>query len=467
MGRIRIRQRVAARPAWLIPSSIAILSALVLYWTQLAFRSARSAELPQGYLLQEWSSESMMQTLALKDMFAFGPMSLWLSHIYPPLQDAIRYFLSLPELVHGMPPHPAAVDLNLYKVYCACYGVVNAVVYLWVRDLTRSGAWAGLTTLIWALSPGFLMAMMLLDATPLAMASLSAAYYLLWRYLRTRSMPYATGFLASVLVASLSRNITQAHVLVFLGAFAFAAAVLSKQARWWLKVANIVIFGLLLVMPIKQFALYGTLETSTFSGHQRIGALWVNPHTVPEPDFPDRILVNGDAFQSKYNTTDSVRDNYRLSNGWYELVVSDPIDSAIGAARSLTVTVPELLRPTSQYTENFLVAELPWRGAYDWLFASWRYVVIVLGAAVIILRSLGSGGPARAIRRYGWLLGFYVMVAIPVLWSNRWIMGRESEGPIWTDATRLKLFIEVPLVVLVSYAAWIVTGRLRSRLRRP
>ena len=68
------------RQHWLMPTLVTVVSALGLNQAQWAFRNANAENLPGGYLLQEWSSETMMQTLALKDMFAFGPMALWYNH---------------------------------------------------------------------------------------------------------------------------------------------------------------------------------------------------------------------------------------------------------------------------------------------------------------------------------------------------------------------------------------------------
>ncbi len=48
------------RQHWLMPTLVAIVSALGLNQLQWAFRHANTERLPGGYLLQEWSSESMM-----------------------------------------------------------------------------------------------------------------------------------------------------------------------------------------------------------------------------------------------------------------------------------------------------------------------------------------------------------------------------------------------------------------------
>ncbi len=455
-----IREKLL-RQHWLMPIIVGIGSALGLNQAQWAFRNANVDSLPGGYLLQEWSSEAMMQTLGLKDMFAFGPMALWYDHLYPPLEDALRYAFSLPDLYHRMPPNFGSVDLHLYLTYALCFGLVNAVVYLWVRDLTKSGWWALGITALWAIAPGYLTNMMLLDSTALAMTFISWAFYFLYRFLRTRRMIYVTWFLFAALLASLSRNITQVHVLLVLVIFIIASWWLATRKSWWVIVVNIILLALLFVMPIKQQVMFGTTDTSSFSGVHRVGMLWINPHTVPEPDFPKHILGNAEKFQSKYNTSDMIRDNYRLSQGSYDAWKSNPFGSAVAMARSLTITVPEALRPGSEYADNKLVAELPWKGVYDWIFSGWRYVMILFGSIAIVWWQRGTKGLGRLIRRYGWFIAFYALIAAPVFWSNRFIPDHEDQGPVWTDAVRLKMFLEVPIVALVAYALWSIPGLIR------
>lgn len=454
------------RQTWLMPTLITISSALGLSQAQWAFRHANVDSLPGGYLLQEWSSEAMMQTLELKDMFDFGPMFVVYNHVYPPLQDVLRYILSLPDLVHGMPPHYASVDLHLYLTYAWCFGLVNAVVYLWVRDLTHNGWWALTVTVLWAIGPGYLTNMMLLDPTPLSMVSISWAFYFLYRLLATRQLIYLPWFLAATIVCSWSRNILQWHVLIFIVLLIVAAAWAARTRRVSVIALSILLFGVMLVLPLKQTLMFGTSDTSTYGGHFRVGMIWINPHTVPEPEFPPDILGSAERFQSKWNTTDTLRDHYRLSAGASAAWTSDPIGSATSALRSLTITVPEALRPSSEYTENFLVTTLPWKGVYDWAFSGWRYILLVAGALSVLLIQRGASGMLNLFRRFGWFVGFYILVAAPVFWSNRYIPGEEDLGPIWTDAIRLKMFLEVPLVVLIAYAVWSIprlAGEVRSR----
>lgn len=510
------------RPTYVVPLAVAVGSFLVMLAAQSLFRWRNADELPAGYLLQDWSSDVMMQTLPLKDMVAFGPLALWYSHIYPPLQDAIRYLFALPEVSGGESPSIVAVDQRLYVLYALCFGLLNAMVFVWVRSLTGSGWWGLGATLIWAMNPGYLTVMMLLDPSPLAALLISLALLLLYFFLRYRNMGYATGFFAALLLASLARSVTQIQVLpiVVLALIAFWFMARNRSAR--LMALNVLFVGLLFVMPIKMQVLYATWDSTSFGGYHRVGMLWIDPNTIPQavpesvlqqygylldtreraedpsflaqmtpeeirsaqlryaeaqrswevqrvnyPDvdfstavsYPERIVENANRFSAPFNTREQVLDNIRLSAAANRFLAENPIEAAQRLLRSLSVTAPELLRPTSQYTQNYLVESLPWRDLLDWALSGWRYLLLVVGAAVVIVWRYGWRRTMGLLRRYAWFGVFYVLFALPILLSNRYRPGEEELGPIWTDAMRQKVFLEMPIWSLTVYALWLLVSR--------
>ena len=115
-----------------------------------------------------------------------------------------------------------------------------------------------------------------------------------------------------------------------------------------------------------------------------------------------------------------------------------------------------------KFVQNFLVEGLPWTNAYNWLFSGWRYLLLIAAAAALIIRSRGRQGTWALLKRYAWFAVFYALIAIPVLWSNRFYPGREIEGPIWTDAIRQKVFLEVPVYVALVYALWVTLDHRRK-----
>lgn len=127
----------------------------------------------------------------------------------------------------------------------------------------------------------------------------------------------------------------------------------------------------------------------------------------------------------------------------------------------MTITIPEALRPASEYTQNYLVEQLPWRAAWDWLFSSWRYLILIGLAAATIIASRGWRGTGRLLVKYGWFAIFYALLALPIMFSNRFRPGEEDAGPLWTDAIRQKVFLELPIWALGGFALWLAVGRLR------
>jgi len=266
---------------WLNPVLVALVSTVILHVVIRTFRVANQAWLPEGYRIQDWTSNWLMQTMGLEDMVPFGPMAFWYSHVYPPLQDMVRYAFTLPETTAGQPISYVAVDFRLYALYAFCYGVVNALLYIWVRSLTRSGWWALGVTLVWAVHPGYLTVMTLLDPSPLAMVFISSSLLLLYLFLRYRNLAYATGFFAAVLLASLTRTVTQIHVLIVLAVALFAFWFMAKKRTRWQMTLNVALVGLLFVAPVKMQLLYGTWDVTTYGGYHRAGPLWIDPRSVP------------------------------------------------------------------------------------------------------------------------------------------------------------------------------------------
>jgi len=509
---------------WLNPVLVALVSTVILHVVIRTFRVANQAWLPEGYRIQDWTSNWLMQTMGLEDMVPFGPMAFWYSHVYPPLQDMVRYAFTLPETTAGQPISYVAVDFRLYALYAFCYGVVNALLYIWVRSLTRSGWWALGVTLVWAVHPGYLTVMTLLDPSPLAMVFISSSLLLLYLFLRYRNLAYATGFFAAVLLASLTRTVTQIHVLIVLAVALFAFWFMAKKRTRWQMTLNVALVGLLFVTPVKMQLLYGTWDVTTYGGYHRAGPLWIDPRSVPQPvpqswlaeyesfkqardaannpdllsqmspeqvrvaqraledarmrwesirneypvdpetatAYPDRIVENALKFTSRFNTKEQVLDNYRLGAAANHFLLTQPLDSAGRLARSLTITVPEALRPASEYTQNYLVERLPWRAAWDWLFSSWRYLLLVAAAIGFICWTRGLRGSRATFVKYAWFAVFYALLALPILFSNRFRPGEEDMGPMWTDAMRQKVFQELPIWALGGFALWLAlssTGR--------
>jgi hypothetical protein len=330
------------------------------------------------------------------------------------------------------------------------------LVFIWVKDLTKSIGWGLAGAALWAVYPGHLMMAMLLEPSELSLLMVSLMYFSLYRFLKTRRAGYVPLFLLALFAASLSRSFIQIYVL--------AIIVVAVASFWWMssnrkkallwQIPNVILIALIFVHPVKQFVMYETWSTTSYGGYHRVGMLGVDPTSIPQPAYPQYIVDNALAFSSHYNTQETLKDNYRLEAAANTYLKENPVDSTKALANSLTITIPELLRPTSMYVQNFLVEGLPWTNPYNWLFSGWRYLLLIAAAAALIIASRGRQGTWLLLKRYAWFAVFWALIAIPVLWSNRFYPGREIEGPIWTDAIRQKIFLEVPVYVLLVYSLW-------------
>lgn len=466
------------------PAAIAVVSAAALLLVQAIVRATTSSDLlAEGYRFQAWSGNWMMQNLGLEDMAPFGPLALWIKHAYPPGLDVIRYILMTPEWGNGLAPDPVAVDERLYLVYAVLYGITNAIAFAWVRDLTRSWRWGLAAATLWALSPGHILLATLLEPSELSLVSVCFSYYFLYRFLKTRRPGYASAFLVALLVASWARSFIQIYVLIILVIAVISFHIMSnKQYRRWAWTAlNIGLLALIFAYPVKQFLMFDTWSTTTFGGYHRVGMLHLDPRDVQSPtatgaetpvdvwasiedqvaaglgaiiveEPPQDIIDNALRFSSRFNTQELVRDNYRLEAAANQYLRNNPVASLQGLAKSLTITIPETLNPTSMYTNNVIVESLPYRGAWDWLVSGWRLIAIIAAAVIATIYQRRWAGSLQLAKRYAWLGLYFVLIMLPIIFSNRYYPGREDEGPIWTDAVRQKMFLALPISVFVIVA---------------
>ena len=274
---------------WLTPFLVAVVSTTLLHLALRTFRMAAGDTLPDGYRVQDWTSNWLMQTVGLEELVPAGMQGLVYNHIYPPMLDAIRLMLANTMPVLGGNGGPVDVDFGLYVLFALCYGLVNAILFAWVRDLTSSTGWALLITVVWAVSPGYIMVMTLLDPSALSMLFISSSLFFLYLFLRRRRMVWAAAFFGSLLLASLARSVTQPHVLIILVIAVVAFWRMSRDRRWpWLALSGLLV-ALMFVIPVKQFVLFGTTDTTSFAGYHRVGMLWIDPRTVP-PEVPASVL---------------------------------------------------------------------------------------------------------------------------------------------------------------------------------
>lgn len=446
-------------------SLIGVVSSLSLLAYEIAFRYLRPELLFSSnqlktvpYLFQNFASDDLMQTVKIQELANFGPKGLWYFHIYPPLHEALLYVLALPNILTNQPVTSEVVDLRLYVVYAILFGLLNALIFMWVRDVTRSTRLGLVIVILWSIYPGNLQMATLVDGTYLSLYLTTLTFYFLYRFLRTKHAKYLTYWLISVAVTTYARPLFQWQLIIpvvlVVGLFIYMS---RRTSRGWLVAVDVLMVILIVALPVKSYLMWGSLSTTTYAGFHRTGMLYYDPpkDLYDAVVVPPGALANAEVFKSAYNLPILVTDNYareQLANEW---IKSHSIGELAGVlAKSFNTNFQNALYPTSEYFPNHLSQDLPWRAPMDRILSGYLYLLLGIGTVVAIFALRGVRGSLALLRRYGWLIGYYLMLAGTIALQNR------NE---WTEASRLKIFIEIPIWVAAAYLVHLIGLRLQRR----
>ena len=123
---------------------------------------------------------------------------------------------------------------------------------------------------------------------------------------------------------------------------------------------------------------------------------------------------------------------------------------------SAQITWPVMFRSVFLQWENQFLMEYRLARSLDNLFSGASFQLLIATTVLILLARVVSQGHYRIFIRYGWLAVFWTLTAIPVLLSNRhWPV--EEMVPILSEADRLRALIDIPVFVLMFFAAFTVT----------
>ena len=227
---------------------------------QIAIQSAMRPYAIDQFYFQEWSSETMMQTVSIDDLYTNPLESLANIHIQPPALDTIRAML-----IHIWPaPHPdqrvRQIDFLLYRLWAVFYGLLGLVVFLWACQLTDTRT-AVIATLGFLLHPACIAYATLLDSTLVTALLILVSYYLLWK-LRHNHKVSIIWFTLAVLALFFTRSIFQSiSILVFV-----VSLVLIRTAKRKLLLFLFLAGGIAGLYTLKQYYQFGILSTSSFTG---------------------------------------------------------------------------------------------------------------------------------------------------------------------------------------------------------
>ena len=450
------RQRFWRRPLLLVAVGSTLLLLLVeaMYWL---FGRSR---LYEGFYFEPNSSEDMMATIELQRLVKSPIRALFYLHTQPPGFDFVRLLLSMPELLLGRVPSIGNVDLRLLIFQAVLFGLLNAVVFYWVAVISSSRAISCSVTLMWAMYPGNLFVATFLDSMYLSTFLFVVTLHFWFLYFRCPNPRWLVATAVAVIALAWTRpNIQPVFIpiVVVPAVFALRHAKYVNTRRLLLGAASVCLVALLL--PIKQFILFGTPSSSTVSGHHLLGMIRYLPTQadLESIDVPDKILNNGREFESEVNNVVELQLNYKYSRIFFRELSARPLDVL---EESLTTAHRSLVKgagATHAYQRNVLVEDLPWADASARVFSGTSYAALLTAGTIVLAVSVRRRNENVwrdvALRASPAVLLFTVLALTIVFGSLRYTDVRSmgdafgwSDGFTWTESNRYKFMLEPVLL---------------------
>jgi hypothetical protein len=385
-----------------------------------------------GVYFQGLTSETLMQSVSLRELRAAPLESLWYLHVQPPVTNLIRALLlvfhrgaSWDEVMRG-------VDRDLNHVWALTAAALAMLIDAWFRRLRVPGVLAALFTLGWLLHPAAFAYATLLDGTLLSALCTTWVLYETWRF-GSSDGGSAGRLSAAVLLAYLTRSLFQwPFVLVMLGSLA-----LLRVPRRQLVIFGAVVGVTVGLYSIKQAYLFGTVSTSTLQGTNLTRSIGADcGPIVPEaaahgarltaPVLTEPRKLDG---SQNFNHVDRLSIERQLMVCFRRTLARRKAAALWANYRS---NLDLFIEPSSTYSRNEIVDRLPWRKGVDWLFSGQRLIWLTIVASLL--------GIWQSRRRLRSVLALLLPVAYVFGVS---VLGERGEN------IRFKFFLEPALWVLV------------------
>ena len=407
--------------------------------------------------LQFHSSEDMMQTLSLLDLREHAWQSLLVLHVQPPLLDALRASLAKLWPDVGKRVLVLQVDRALYLIWAAAYAGIAVVVFRWLRRLLASPRLAAVAALAFLLHPAAIYYGSLLDGTTLTSLAMLVLCYALW----AAPAPGAVVTLGGAyLFLFFLRSIFQWPVLVLLIVSLALIRVPRRHVVAFAITCGLVVGGFVL----KQYLVFGWTGTSSLAGSNCLHALGEEPEiglstpvVVPLgpllsrarfEDYPEALTrptkLTG---AHNFNHVADFANERQLLRRCVQQIAAQPLGKTLAA---YSVNLGYYLQPSSQFYEqpHALVDRLPWRGVYDWVFSSYRLLILLVAALVVWAR---GSSRAQLLRGVGLALPVLLVVAASVTFERG-------------ENMRFKYFVEPVLYVFIVSHLAVLVRRIRRAL---
>ena len=457
-------QRATPREGWreaLVVGLVGTMALLAYQWILLTFATDR---LFAGYRFQAWSSNDFMQEVKIQDLVDAGPIALWYLHVQPPMLEALRLTLSLPEYLSNGTMTPQMIDQRMYVLYAIFYGALLFTVFLWVRTLTGSRVWAYVGAVAIGVYPGTIAMATLLDGTFPSAVLTTVMLFLLYLAIRRASPRLLNWWLFSLVLLSLTRTIFQLQILIFMPVVVFLLyRYRMRSAKPIAVLLSVILTGSLFLLPAKQYVLYDTTATTSFAGNHQIEVVSYRPTDaeLAAVEVPQDIIENAEQFDSGFNSPENVELNYILTQVGNDYYLRDPFQVAKNLLWGVQMNTVQAFRWTHDYSivgagpANIAADLLPWTPpsnvALSWVFY-WLVLLVTVGALLYVY---GIRGLMQLVRRYAALAFIVATTMLTFLLANRYD---------WTEADRLK-YILVPFFCVV-FVSTISRAAQKARARR-
>lgn len=388
------------------------------------------------------SSDCMMQALPIAQLKKTPFQSLWYLHKQPPMLDFIRAFIAA--FFDGQNPQILLlrVDEVLYFVWSVFFAGLAALMFIWIIHIS-SDLCAWIAILIWIFHPSSIYFASDLDGTFISAFGLTWFFYELWR-LSTGSISYIRLSLSLVFIFY-TRTIFQWY---FLPVLLFAIYLTNRASYKYLLITAIITTLCVFPLVIKQYVLFGTTDTTTFSGYHKCGIIWHMPSNEDagriRPLIKFKYPPDADKYSGgdQYNSEVQYEDNLILTKLFYEIIKTNPKKCLMEILHSLKLNWEEYWEASSYYAFNDVTRNLRWNGIYEYIFSSHRYMSLIFAAFIIwMFRAVKEKKSASRIRAA-------LVLIIPFLYV--FVISNLSNRYNWTEASRLKFMCEPVYLVFIS-----------------
>lgn len=374
-----------------------------------------------GLYFQKWSSEQMMQTVPLIDLYNSPFETLFNIHIQPPGLDFIRAVLA-----HLWPdPDPNTlllhVDGLMYVLWSILYALIGLLVFAWASKVTETKT-AVAATVVFLLHPASIFYATMLDTTLLTSCLILFLYFLLWKV--KNSQLVTLGALIAVLLALFfTRSIFELPFLLVMGISLFLLGLPARKVLLVMAITGSIV-GLYLVKQYTQFGIFTTSSFSGFNLNRSIGkrntdlVLQYLQTNTPQPGWdeglPDvltrTVKLSG---TPNFNNIQYLELNQRLLGEYKERMLKKEFSRLY---KPYVINLSIYFQPSSMYTEHVIVDRLPWRGLFDRVF-SYPVLALLLVLCGVIWFAIPKSF-ADLVKGFGLALPGLFIFAVSVLFER-------------------------------------------------